>query len=62
MKFKHRLILILFTASIGVLSLSCQNKNRFANQYFNQVYLPVQITQSLNDPVPEEFFILDVPW
>jgi hypothetical protein len=62
MKTKHRLTLIVLFASIGVLSLSCQSKNRFANQYFNQVYLPVQITQSLNDPIPEEFFILDVPW
>jgi hypothetical protein len=62
MKTKHRLTLIIFTVSIGILSLYCQNKNRFANQYFNQVYLPVQITQSLNDSIPEEFFIPDVPW
>jgi len=62
MKTKHRLTLIIFIISIGVLSLSCQSKNRFANQYFDQVYLPAKITQLLNDPIPEEFFILDVPW
>ncbi len=62
MKKEHRLTLIVITTTFGVFSLSCQNKNQFVNQYFNQVYQPVQITQSLNDPIPEEFFILDVPW
>lgn len=62
MKFKSQLTFIVFATIIGVLSISCQDNNRYRNQYFTEVYQPVQIAQTLNEPIPEEFNIQDVPW
>jgi hypothetical protein len=41
---------------------SCNKESRIAEQYFEEVYEPTQLTQSLAEPIPADFNLKDVPW
>lgn len=41
---------------------SCKEETRIVERYFKEIYQPIQLTQSLIEPIPSDFSLKDVPW